>query len=212
MFPHNGSTESWTCPYSLINFWIRHLIKIPTRDTKMAPIEKRHDHTKVCIPGLMVGVFVPSVLIFSWLFVWWLTRRKPQREVVGGGGRSPGGGPWTGMPPPYFGSFRGFGGRNPGGPSRPVRSSSGPRGIDPTSPRRPSSHGRPSSRPPSAYRPPSRPPSAYRPPSRPRSSGIPLSRTPSKGGPRAGSSRDHVRDGIPPNSMYKGESNPSPRA
>lgn len=168
----------------------------------MAPIEKRHEHTKVCLPGILIGVVVPSVLILSWLLVRWLSRREPRRVVVGGGVRSPDGGPRTGMPSPYFGSFRGFGGRNPGAPSRPVRSSSRNRGIDPTSPRRPSSHGRP----------PSRPPSAYRPPSRPRTSGIPLSRTPSRKGSRAGSSRDHLRDGIPPNSMYKGEPSPSPRA
>lgn len=168
----------------------------------MALIDKRHEHTKVCLPAVMIGVFVPSVLILSWLLVRWLSRRKPHREVAGGGGRSPAGGPWTGMPSPYFGSFRGFGGRNPGGPSRPVRSSSRTHGIDPTSPRRPSSHGGP----------PSRPPSAYRPPSRPRPAGIPLSRTPSRRGSRARSSGDHVRDEIPPNSMCKGEPGPSPRA
>lgn len=159
----------------------------------MAPFEKRHDHSKVCVPAIMIGVFVPSVLIFSAFFVKWLVRRKPQKEVVGGGGRLTGGGPWPGIPPPSFGNFGGFGGRNPGRPSQPVRSSSGTHRLEPISPGRPLSYGRPRSRPPSAGRPPSLPGSSRKLPSR----------TPSKSGSRGGSSRDHGRDGIPPNSMFK---------
>lgn len=180
-------------------------INLPTREARMAPIDKRHDHNKVCIPTIMLAVVLPCVLIFGVIFMKWL-RPKHQSGIVGGGGRLPGGGPWPGrpwlgMPPRSLGDFGGFGGRYPGEPSRPVRSSSGTRGLGPSSPRRPSSHGRP----------PSRPPSAYKPPSRPRSSRKPLPRTPSRAGSRAGSSRAHERDGIPLNAMYKGEPSPSPR-
>ena len=120
----------------------------------MAPLEKRHDHTKVCAPLIIVFVVVPSILILSWYLIGRAVRRRPQNrgQVIGGGGRLTGG-PWTGTSPRELDGFGRSGGTNPGRPPRPVRSSSGRHGPGPASTGRPSSRGRPPSRAPSRSRP-----------------------------------------------------------
>ena len=72
-------------PYKLLHNG--DLVDRPSRETKMGPIERRHDHKEVCISTIMLAVVLPSISILSAFLVKWLVLRKPQKEVAGGGGR-----------------------------------------------------------------------------------------------------------------------------